>query len=115
LTVAARVRRYILSQGLRGGHRGTAVQGVPGALEPTTTLPQRLRGRRDVYFHHDSDLSGIVHIVMCTPEDTTEVEVPGQALLEFMAAYVMGQRISALKRMTPTSMGFQEQSPENLR
>src|SRR3989338_8314064 len=56
----------------------------------------------EVFIKHNSDLSGLV-IITCVDsvgEKAGEIKVPGEALVEFVAEYVRGVRISALEQVS---------------
>lgn len=55
----------------------------------------------DFVFLYSSDLSGdvIIRKLNETGEIESEIEVPGDALIDFVAAYVRGRRIAKLEQM----------------
>lgn len=55
----------------------------------------------EVFFHYHADLSGIVNITSTDAqgERVSEIDVPGEALVEFVAEYVRRHRISTLEDM----------------
>jgi hypothetical protein len=53
-------------------------------------------------FHHNSDLSGPVVIVIET--SATSLEVAGEDLLAFVAEHVRRQRIASLEGSTPEQL-----------
>jgi hypothetical protein len=52
----------------------------------------------DTTFHYNSDLSGDVKI---SRRDGGELDVPGEALIEFIANYVRNERIGQLEQEDP--------------
>lgn len=47
-----------------------------------------------VRFHHNSDLSGYVEITVPTDGGHDKVSIPAEAILEFVAQYVLAKRIA---------------------
>lgn len=72
----------------------------------TFTYTPESDGEPNIHFHHNSDLSGNVHIASSSQDGFLNMEfsIPGRALLEFIASYVATQRIAALEQVTPESI-----------
>jgi hypothetical protein len=62
---------------------------------------------KKVWFIHNSDLSGDVSIRTGNPEgEVAELEIPGAALVQFVADYVRRQRISEVEQTTDSSVAL---------
>ncbi len=62
---------------------------------------------KKVWFIYNSDLSGDVSIRTGNPEgEVTELEIPGAALVQFVADYVRRQRISEVEQTTDSSVAL---------
>lgn len=52
--------------------------------------------------HHNSDMSGKIHI--CDKNSDKQLEVEGQDILDFVADYIRTERIGTLEQMSTESI-----------
>ncbi|MEK7562033.1 MAG: hypothetical protein AAB541_04190 [Patescibacteria group bacterium] len=73
---------------------------------PTGTEVRKEVAGGQITFFHNSDLSGDVTIVSKSAEGIVngELDVPGEAIVEFVAEYVKKQRISQIEDAEPTEV-----------